>query len=170
MNLRDLISDLNALINRGVHPLTPTDALSVSYCPANGINLGSIWEDELRERIKEVEKERNDLEKDYDTESIRVTSLGHELARAQETLDRIADEEEKGATFREFEQRAEQAEERARKWKAVYEEMEQELAALRKRKGLMAGYYKNANAVMAYLHDSQDPKAQELVKKIHESK
>lgn len=170
MNLRDLISDLNALISRGIHPMTPTDAFSVSYCPANGVNLGSIREDELREEIKEKGKEIEDLEKDYDTESIRVTSLEHELARAQETLDQIADEEEKGATFREFKQRAEQAEDMAKRWKTAHDEMAREVTTLRKRKGLMAGYYANTNAVMAYLHDSQDPKAQELVKKIHESK
>lgn len=70
-------------------------------------------------------------------------------------------------TIRDYVLEAEHAQELANKWSERVGKAEAELTALRKRKGIIAGYFAMHREIIAALHDCRDTWAQNLVKKLH---
>lgn len=167
MTLRDLREAVANLAH--LHPLTETGieglAPMFGYVVADTYDLTGMA-DELEDRQKEV----SNLEEANDDLENKLADLENELREAQALLAEVKNEDDKGATILEYKKRAEEAEHTILQQRDQYKAMQLELTALRKRRGLMAGYYANANEVMAYLHNSKDPAAQALVTKIHAAK
>jgi predicted nucleic acid-binding Zn-ribbon protein len=167
MILRDLREAVAKLAH--LHPLTETGIEGLSpmfgYVVAETYDMTGVA-DELEEALKEKAK----LETEVDELGTQIDTLNDELADAQNLLAEVKNEDDKGATILSYKKRAEQAEETVTKWRPAYGEMQRELTALRKRKGLEAGYVGAYRDVMVYLHNSKDPAAQAIVTKIHASK
>jgi len=169
MILRDLREAVANLAH--LHPLTETGieglAPMFGYVVAETYDMTGVA-DELEEALKD----KANAETEIDELGTQIDTLNDELTDAQNLLAEVKNEDDKGATILSYKKRMEDAEERAKRWGDAYNEMQRELSALRKRKGLMAGYYAQANDVMAYLHNQQqkDPSVRALLEKIHAAK
>jgi septation ring formation regulator EzrA len=167
MTLGHLREELAKLAH--LHPLTETGieglAPMFGYVVAETYDMSGVA-DELEEAMKD----KANLETEVDELGSQFDQLNDELSAAQALLAEVKNEDDKGATLLEYKKRAEDAEATVARYRPAFDEMKREVTALRKRKGLMAGYYANANDVMAYLHNSKDPAAQAIVTKIHSLK
>lgn len=169
MHLKNFLSDFNQIIAR-LSPYTETGISNVYYDPSVGLIFELQSESDMKDRIKDLESELDDAEKELDRLETELSKSNDNLTVAEEIIDKIKYEDSPGQTLRAYKERAEEAELNAQKWHKECQEMQEELKALRKRKGIEAGLFKNAREILVYLHDSQDVKAQELVTKIHQSK
>lgn len=158
MTLSALLSELSGL---RLHALSETGVAAVRRDP-HGLKL-DFEEDgrdseiaELRESEARLSAELAEVETEADALTRRVDHL-------EELIENAKDAENLQQATRDLKRMTEAATARALECRAL----QVELFALRKRKGLPAGLFANAADVLAYLHDSQDPKAQALVKKIH---
>lgn len=149
-----------------LHPLTETGIDEL--VPAYGY-VAAVCEDltGLSGKLEEAERQVEGTERQLEEAEMAREAAEELEIKLRRILDNIRND---GGTVLEYQQRAEAAEEIVRRQRPIFDAAQRELTALRKRRGLMAGYYAHGNDVMAYLHNSKDPAAQALVTKIHAAK
>lgn len=168
-DLRDALASLPAC-----HPGTPTNILAVSI--PRGYEIECAFSESAKdEQIDELTRERDDLREEArkcDADATEACAeadrLRQEVAKLQAMLDEVR-EEGAGTTLRQYAAQAEESRHSAETSRLHREMAEMGLAILRKRKGIEAGYVREARAVMGFLHSRAQaghPDAQQLLAKI----
>jgi chromosome segregation ATPase len=146
MTLRDLKDELATL---RLHEMTPVNAEGLSV--KAGAVVIAFEESATESELAEVKADLESAREDYGEADKRADALQEELDKANALLDAVKDD---GGTLRKYADRAEQAELICAGWKKRHDDMDRELTALRKRKGMLAALYANQPAVIGLLRDA----------------
>lgn len=160
MTLADLKTALAAI----THGLTETNVRAVGF---DGRAVVIDCRDPDEDRLAEL---REDLEAAERAEK-EASALANSAEAERDRLTVILDDlKHNGRTVKDYAKDADEAHERARRAELDAAACLRELTALRKRRGLPAGLFRNCSAVLAALHNCPDKWAQDLVTKIHADK
>lgn len=164
MTLQDIRAELAALTS---HPLTPTNIEAIRF---DGSSIVAEFDNPLTSELEDAKDEAKRADDDAKESERIADDLKTQLEAAEERIDELS-EHGTAELLKQYKERAENAEDLARRYREEATQSERALAMLRKRKGLEAGYVACYHEVMAYIHNCQkDPKAAALVAKIHSLK
>jgi hypothetical protein len=139
MTYKHLLDSLTAL---NLHPLAETNVHAVTEDKgAASLDFDQSEVEAGKADFYQAEKDNTELQQEN-------SDLERKLEIAESQLDEIRDE---GGTLRQYVARTKQAEETAANWKAHAEKCELETMALRKRKGVAAGYLQEQTNVLRLL-------------------
>ena len=162
MTLRDLKDAIAAI---RLHDLASTNVNAVE---AVGTDLILRFdESETEAALTDAREELADANKECEELKAENDKLDAEANRLTAILSGIKND---GGTALDYANRATQAEHAADEANENARRLEVETKALRKRRGIEAGYFANASAVIDYLRKSQEPDARAIMAKINAAK
>lgn len=150
MNLNRLLEILSPMAEK-LHPLTLTNASNVVVDSFGEVVFEYSDAETFKAETDELKVELADANGEIRELTDQKGALERELRDAQGLLDETRSDETPGDTLRSYIARAEQAEDAARRWKIAHNDMERELTALRKRKGITVNYVKYQKAVLSLI-------------------
>lgn len=157
-----------------VHPLTETDveSIEVRWCSFVGFETDTDLKDDeitdLKSDVERMESEINSLEATADAANSEAAAARSALAESKDAK-----------IVLDCGVRMERAERKAQDWKQLHDEAQQEMTALRRRKGVIPGYFKAQHSIMHFIHNAQQREwlvehgaeaAHKLLKEIHTQK
>lgn len=154
LTLAQLRDDITALAS--AHPgCYPTNVIEVIHQCGEITVESENEEDALREELKNAEEATADAEKEAKAATERADKAEEEAQALREEMAALRDGEETVNTYRERTLAAEKQTESFRLYmvqaKRQVEDMERELKALRARKGVSAGVFKNIQKIRTLL-------------------